>query len=165
MPAAESSPMADLRFAGAPPRKRKPRKALFAAGLIALLAAAFGVGRLWTRPPAPETVPATAPTAVPSEPATPVPAVARTAPPGAAPTVAFVPAEPRLRTNSEVFEIARTPAPAAAERPAAEPSAAPVSPGAPEPLGKQIARCLSFTVSRDSMFTVTSGVRLLIKAR
>jgi hypothetical protein len=35
----------------------------------------------------------------------------------------------------------------------------------PETLAKQIARCLTLTVSRDNMFTVTSGVRLLVKAR
>jgi len=150
--------MADLRFVGAP-RRRKPKRALLAAGLVVLLAAAFGVGRLWTRPPAPETAPAAAPTtASPSEPASPVPAVAATALPGAAPTVGFVPAQPRLLTSSEVFEIARTPAPAA-------PPAATASPREPETLAKQIARCLSFTVRRDNMFTVTSGVRLLIKAQ
>jgi hypothetical protein len=32
-------------------------------------------------------------------------------------------------------------------------------------MAKQIARCLTLTVSRDNMFTVTSGVRLLVKAR
>ena len=149
--------MADLRFVGAA-RKRKPRKALLAAGLAVLLAAAFGVGRLWTRPPAPQTAPAAAPKASPFEPASPVPAVAATAPPAAAPTVAFVPAQPRLMTSSEVFEIPRTPAPAA-------PPAANASPREPETLANQIARCLSFTVTRDSMFTVTSGVRLLIKAQ
>jgi hypothetical protein len=148
--------MADLRFVGAP-RKRKPRKVLLAGGLVVLLAAAFGVGRLWTRPPAPETAPS-APTASPSEPASPVPAVAATAPPGAESTVASVPAQPRLLTSSEVFVITRPQAPAA-------PPAATATPREPETLAKQIARCLSFTVRRDNMFTVTSGVRLLIKAQ
>ena len=55
--------------------------------------------------------------------------------------------------------ITRAPAPAVPPSAAAEPTAA------PETLAKQIARCLSFTVARDPMFTVTSGVRLLVKAR
>ena len=69
-----------------------------------------------------------------------------------------MPAQPRLLTSSEVFEIPRPPAPTA-------PPAATATPREPETLAKQIARCLSFTVRRDNMFTVTSGVRLLIKAQ
>ena len=128
-------------------------------GLVILLAAAFGVGRLWTRPPAPQTVPAAVPTAPPPEPLSPVPAVAATAPPRAAPTVAFQP-PPRF---GEVLEVARTPAPAPPPPP---PTAEPPAPRTQkEALAKQIAGCLTLSVSRDNMFTVTSGVRLLIKAR
>ena len=147
--------MGSLRFVGAPPpRKAGPNKALLGAGLLILLAAAFGVGRLWTRPPAPRTVPAAVPTAPPPERSSPVPAAAATAPPPAAPT-----APPRL---GGVIEIARTPAPAAPPPPTAEPP----SPRAEkETLAKQVAGCLTLSVSRDNMFTVTSGVRLLVKAR
>jgi hypothetical protein len=147
--------MGGLRFVGAPPqRKGGPNRALLGAGLVILLAAAFGVGRLWTRPAAPPAAPAAVATARPAARASPPPAVVPTAPPRAAPTVAF---QPR-----EVFEIVRTPAPAT------PPPATAVTPAAraePETLAKQIARCLTLTVSRDNMFTVTSGVRLLIKAR
>jgi hypothetical protein len=148
--------MAELRFVGTPP-KRKPNKALLAAGLVVLLAAAFGAGRLWTRPPAPETAPAAAPTAPPPEPTSPPPTVAATAPPKTPPTAVF---QPTL-TSGQVFEIARSPSPAAP----ASASATPAAREAPETLSKQIARCLTLTVARDNMFTVTSGVRLLVKAR
>jgi hypothetical protein len=149
--------MAELRFVGAP-RKKEPNKALLAAGLVILLAAAFGVGRLWTRPPAPITVPAAAATARAPGPTSAPPTVAATAPPKTTPTAAFQPTPPGIK-GSEAFVITRTPAPAAPASAAVEPSAA------PETLSKQIARCLSFTVARDNMFTVTSGVRLLVRAR
>ena len=150
--------MGGLRFVSAP-RKRGPNKVLLGAGLVILLAAAFGVGRLWTRPPAPQTVPAAIPTAPP------LPVVAATAAPNAAPPVASQPAPPRLQTSAPVFEIARSSAPAAPPAARAEPSAAPAPRAEPESLAKPVARCLSLTVSRDNMFTVTSGVRLLVKAR
>ena len=68
--------MGSLRFVGAPPpRKAGPNKALLGAGLVILLAAAFGVGRLWTRPPAPQSAPAAVPTAPPAARDTPVPTV------------------------------------------------------------------------------------------
>jgi hypothetical protein len=60
------------------------------------------------------------------------------------------------------MEIARTPAPAAPPPPTAEP----LKPRSEkDALSKQIAGCLTLSVSRDNMFTVTSGVRLLVKAR
>jgi hypothetical protein len=71
--------------------------------------------------------------------------------------MAVAPAQTTLLTSSEVFTIPRTRAPATPAELSAAPSAVPIE--------KLAARCLSFTVSRDSMFTVTSGVRLLIKAR
>jgi len=151
--------MGSLRFVGAPPpRKAGPNKVLLGAGLLILLAVAFGVGRLWTRPPPPQTVPAAVPTAPPPERASPVPAVAATAPPPAVPTVAFQ-APPKL---GGVMEVTRTPAPAAPPPPAAEP---PKPRSEKDALVKEIAGCLTLSVSRDNMFTVTSGVRLLIKAR
>jgi len=151
--------MGSLRFVGAPPpRKAGPNKALLGAGLLVLLAAAFGVGRLWTRPPAPQTVPAAVPTAAPPERPTPAPAAAATAPPTAAPTVP-VQSPPKL---GGVVEVARTPVPAAPPPPTAEPTK-PRS--AKDALAQEIAACLTLSVSRDNMFTVTSGVRLLVKAR
>lgn len=151
--------MGSLRFVGAPPpRKAGPNKVLLGAGLLILLAVAFGVGRLWTRPPPPQTVPAAVPTAPPPERASPVPAVAATAPPPAVPTVAFQ-APPKL---GGVMEVTRTPAPAAPPPPAAEP---PKPRSEKDALVKEIAGCLTLSVSRDNMFTVTSGVRLLVKAR
>lgn len=151
--------MGSLRFVGAPPpRKAGPNKALLGAGLLILLAAAFGVGRLWTRPPPPQTVPAVVPTAPPAERPSPVAAAAATAPPPAAPTV---PSQPPPKLGG-VVEIARTPAPAAPPPPTAEPPAPRVE---KDTLAKQVAGCLTLSVSRDNMFTVTSGVRLLVKAR
>lgn len=141
--------MADLRFVAPAPRKRRPKTALLAAGLLVLVAAAFGVGRLWRRPAATGIAPAASPAVSP--------AAAEPSPPGAAPTAALVPAQPRILTSSEVFQNPRAPSPA--------PSAAPATPAEPETVAKQIARCLSLTVSLDNMFTVTSGVRLLVKAR
>lgn len=149
--------MGGLRFVGTPPpRKAGPNKALLGAGLIILLAAAFGVGRLWTRPPVPQTVPAAVPT-VPPAINTSVPTVVPTSPPRAAPTGPSQPS-PRL---GEILEVVRSPTPAAAPPATATPAAR----AEQESLAKQIARCLTLTVSRDNMFTVTSGVRLLVKAR
>jgi hypothetical protein len=59
------------------------------------------------------------------------------------------------------MEIARTPAPAAPP-PTAEP---PKPRSEKDALAKEISGCLTLSVSRDNMFTVTSGVRLLVKAR
>ena len=152
--------MGDLRFA-APPLRKGPNKALLAAGLVVLLAAAFGLGRLWTRPPAPETAAAPAPTASPADPAA---AGAAAAPlPGVTPTSASVPTPQRIQASSEVFQITRRPL-SAAPAPAAAPTAMP-EPTKPETLARQIARCLSFTVTRDNMFTSTSGVRVIVKAQ
>jgi len=87
-----------------------------------------------------------------------MPAAAAMALRPAAPTVPFQP-PPRL---GGVMEIARTPAPAAPRPPTAEP---PAPRAEKDTLAKQVAGCLTLSVSRDNMFTVTSGVRLLIKAR
>jgi hypothetical protein len=90
----------------------------------------------------------------------PVPAATATAPPPAAPTVAFQPA-PKL---GEVLEVPRTQAPAPATPP--PPTAEPPKPRSQkDTLAKEIAGCLTLSVSRDNMFTVTTGVRLLVKAR
>jgi hypothetical protein len=126
------------------------------------MAAAFGVGRLWTRPAPPKTIPGAVPTAPPPKPPTAVPAATATAPPRAAPTVPFQPAV----KLGEVIEVARTPA-SAAPPPPPPPTAEAIAPprSAKEMLAKEIARCLTLSVSRDNMFTVTTGVRLLIKAR
>src|SRR5258706_12145059 len=131
--------MGGLRYVNAP-RKRGPSKALLAVGLVTLLAAAFGVGRLGTRPAAPKTVAAAVPTVPPPAPPTAVPAVAATAPPRAAPTVPF---QPPVRL-SEAFEVARAPAPAAPPPPPAEPPAPRTE---KETLAKQIARWLTLPVS------------------
>ena len=60
------------------------------------------------------------------------------------------------------MEIARTPAPAAPPPPTVEP---PKPLSGKDALAKEIAGCLTLSVSRDNLFTVTSGVRLLVKAR
>ena len=157
--------MSDLKFVGAP-QKRKPAALLVGTALVVLVAAAFLLGR---RAAAPENAPAATPAAPLSEPALApaTPLAEPTQPFRAAPTAPFLRDAPGARTSSEVFEVPRNPPP-----PPAAPAAAPLSspePVAPPPeqetLLKKMARCLSFTISQDSAFTVTSGVRLDITAR
>ena len=144
--------MADLRFVARAPQKKRPRTTLLAAGVVVLLVAAFGVSRLWTRPAATGTAPA----GLPAEPAALTRATGADLP-AAAPTPALRPAEPKVMTSSEVFHNTRVPAPT--------PSAAPATTAEPDSVAKQAARCLSLTARTDPMFTVTSGVRLLVKAQ
>ena len=48
--------------------------------------------------------------------------------------------------------------------PTPAPRVTPTETPKPDTLARQIGRCLTFTVARDNMFTVTSGVRLVITA-
>lgn len=145
--------MGELRFVG-PPRRKGPAaslQVLLTAGALVIAAAAFLLGRLSvnTPPPAAAPVPVAAP---PAEPATTLkgPAVAQVLSPSP-----FAPAGPS--SSSQVFTVpTSTPSPLPAGEP--ERTATPT-------LRAEMARCLSFSVSRDDSVSITYGLRVKIEAR
>lgn len=161
--------MGELKFVGPPRRKGPaPPQLLLTIGALVIAAAAFLLGRLSVHQPLPAAVPAEPRPAQPAAPPLPTAPATAAAPPTESvitfnqPAVEqvlspspFTPAGPA--SNSQVFTLpASTPSPL----PAGEPERA-----ATPTLRAEMARCLSFSVSRDDSVSMTYGVRVKIEAR
>jgi hypothetical protein len=153
--------MGELKFVG-PPRRKGPAaslQVLLTAGALVIAAAAFLLGRLSVNTPPPAAAPAgaAAPATVAAPPAEPATTVTR--PPAVvAQVLSPSPLAPAgSASNSQAFALpASTPSPL----PAGEPERA-----ATPTLRAEMARCLSFSVSRDDSVSMTYGVRVRIEAR
>jgi hypothetical protein len=154
----------ELRFVGPPRTKGQAAslQVLLTVGALVIAAAAFLLGRLSVKPPPPAApaslaAPAPATAAPPTEPPkilTRPPAVTAQA---LSPSPVAAPAGPASNSQVQVFRLpASTPSRLATGEP--ERAATPT-------LRAEMARCLSFSVSRDDSVSISYGLRVRIEAR
>jgi hypothetical protein len=160
----------ELRFTGSPRRKGPAAslQLLLTGAALVIAAAAFLLGRLSVHPPP---SPAPVPTPPGSEQPT-APALAIAPAPTEAP-----PAEPAITSNRPAAAEVPYPSPTATAGPASNSQAFALTASPPPPLPSEeperaatptlraeVARCLSFSVSRDDSVTISYGVRVKIEA-